>query len=67
VAHTYNPGHSEDRDQEDCSSKPKQGNNLRDPISKKPSTKIGLVEWLKVKALSSNPSTKKKKKTTQYH
>jgi hypothetical protein len=24
--------------------------------------KIGLVEWLKVKALSSNPSTEKKKK-----
>jgi hypothetical protein len=26
------------------------------------SQKIGLVEWLKVKALSSNPSTTKKKK-----
>jgi hypothetical protein len=25
--------------------------------------KIGLVEWLKVKALSSSPSTTKKKKT----
>jgi hypothetical protein len=25
-------------------------------------TKIGLVEWLKVKALSSSPSTAKKKK-----
>jgi hypothetical protein len=31
-------------------------------ISKKPFTKIGLVEWLKVKALNSSPSTKKKKK-----
>jgi hypothetical protein len=34
-----------------------QANSLGDPISKKPITKIGLVEWLKVKALSSNPST----------
>jgi hypothetical protein len=33
------------------------------PISKKPFTKIGLMEWLKVKALSSNPSTEKKKKS----
>jgi hypothetical protein len=31
----------------------------QDPISEKPITKIGLVEWLKVKALSSNPSTTK--------
>jgi hypothetical protein len=30
---------------------------LQDPILKKPFTKIGLVEWLKVKALSSSPST----------
>jgi hypothetical protein len=29
---------------------------------KKRFTKIGLVEWLKVQALSSNPSTAKKKK-----
>jgi hypothetical protein len=28
----------------------------------KPFTKIGLVEWLKVKVLSSSPSTAKKKK-----
>jgi hypothetical protein len=34
----------------------------RDPISKNPSQKIRLVEWLKVKALSSSPSTGKKKK-----
>jgi hypothetical protein len=32
------------------------------PCLGKPFTKIGLVEWLKVKALSSNPSTTKKKK-----
>jgi hypothetical protein len=29
----------------------------QDPISKITFTKIGLVEWLKVKALSSSPST----------
>jgi hypothetical protein len=28
-------------------------------MSKKPFTKLGLVEWLKVKALSSSPSTVK--------
>jgi hypothetical protein len=32
-----------------------------DPISKNPSQK-GLVEWLKVKVLSSSPSTAKKTK-----
>jgi hypothetical protein len=32
------------------------------PYLKKPFTKIGLVEWLKVKALSLSPSTTKKKK-----
>jgi hypothetical protein len=30
------------------------------PYLKKPFTKIGLVEWLKVKVLSSSPSTIKK-------
>jgi hypothetical protein len=33
-----------------------------DTISKNLSQKIGLVEWLKVKALSSSPSTTKKKR-----
>jgi hypothetical protein len=32
------------------------------PYLEKLFTEIGLVEWLKVKALSSSPSTKKKKK-----
>jgi hypothetical protein len=32
------------------------------PYLKNPSQKIGLVEWLKVKALSSSPSTGKEKK-----
>jgi hypothetical protein len=31
------------------------------PYLEKPFTKIGLVEWLKVKALSSSPSSEKKK------
>jgi hypothetical protein len=33
------------------------------PYLEKPFPKIGLVEWLKVKDLSSSPSTTKKKKT----
>jgi hypothetical protein len=38
------------------------------PYLEKPFTKIGLVEWLKVKTLSSSPSTaKKKKKKTGVH
>jgi hypothetical protein len=32
------------------------------PYLKKPFTKIGLVEWLKMKALSSSPNIAKKKK-----
>jgi hypothetical protein len=35
----------------------------RDPISKKPITKIGLEEWLTVKVLSSNPTATKTTKT----
>jgi hypothetical protein len=45
------------RDQEDHGSKPAQANSLWDFILK---LKKGLVEWLKVKALSSNPSTQNK-------
>jgi hypothetical protein len=62
VAHAYNPSYSGGRGQEDCGSKPAWENSSRDPIFKKPFTKIGLVEWLKVKALSSSLSTAKKKK-----
>jgi hypothetical protein len=63
VAHTYNPSNPEGRDQEDYCLKPAQANTLQDTISeKKPSQKIGLAEWLKVKALSSSPNTTKKKK-----
>jgi hypothetical protein len=35
------------------------------PYLEKPFTKIGLVEWLKVKALSSSPSTAKQNKKWQ--
>jgi hypothetical protein len=49
-----------------CGSKPAQPNSSGDPIlKKKPITKIGLVEWLNVNALSSNPSTAKEKKKSQ--
>jgi hypothetical protein len=61
VAHAYNPRYTGGREQEDHSSKAVWANSLRDPISEKLFTKIGLVEWLKVKALSSSPSIKKKK------
>jgi hypothetical protein len=33
---------------------------LREPISKKPITKIGLVEWLKVQGLNSSTTERKK-------
>jgi hypothetical protein len=61
VAQACKPSYSGGRDQEDCGSKPYWANSLQDPISKKLLHKKGLVEWLKVKALSSNPSTAKKK------
>jgi hypothetical protein len=35
------------------------------PYLKTPFTKIGLVEWLKVKALSSSASTAKNKKEVE--
>jgi hypothetical protein len=64
VAHACNPSYSGGRDQEDRGSKSAQANSLRDPISKEPITKERkgeLVEWLKVKVLSSSPSTDTKK------
>jgi hypothetical protein len=57
VAHTYNPSCSGGRDQKDCQ---RWANSPQDPISKNPITKKGLVEWLKVSALSSNLSTASK-------
>jgi hypothetical protein len=64
VAHSCNSSYSGGKDQEDHSLKPAQGNSSQDPISKKKRsiTKKGLVEWLKVEALSSNTCTVKKKK-----
>jgi hypothetical protein len=59
MAHVCNPSYSGGRDQEDRVSKPAWANRL---YLEKPFTKIGLVEWLKVKALSSSPRTSKKKK-----
>jgi hypothetical protein len=55
------------RDQEDRSSKPAwENSSFFEPLSqKKPFTKIGLVEWLKVEALSSNPSATKRKKEVE--
>jgi hypothetical protein len=66
VAHVYNPSYTGGRNQEDLSSKPAQANSLKDLIFNKPITKRGLVEYLKVGAVSSNPSvTKRKKKKTE--
>jgi hypothetical protein len=59
VTHTCNPSYSDDRDQEDCGSKPARANSSVRPYLKKPFTKTGLVEWLKVKTLSLSPSTAK--------
>jgi hypothetical protein len=56
------PSYSEGRDQEDLSLKPAQTKSerpyLKEPIAKKK----GLVKWLNVQALRSNPSTGKKKR-----
>jgi hypothetical protein len=51
---------TQERDQEDCGSKPAGANSFVRPYLEKPFTKIGLVEWLKVKALSSSPILQKK-------
>jgi hypothetical protein len=62
VADACNPKYSGGRDQEDRGSKPARANSARDPTLKKHITERGLVEWLKVEVLSSNPSAAKKKK-----
>jgi hypothetical protein len=61
VAHACNPSYTGGTGQEERGSKPAQANSSRDPISKNVLQKIGLVEWLKVEALCSSPSTAKKK------
>jgi hypothetical protein len=62
VAHACNPSYSGARDQKDHSSKPAQANSSMSPHLKKHFTKMGLVERLKVKALSSIPSSTKKRR-----
>jgi hypothetical protein len=61
VAHTCNPSYSGGSDQEDQSLS-QLGQTVHETLSQKNTSQKGLVEWLKVKALSSNPSTTKKKK-----
>jgi hypothetical protein len=60
VANTCNPSYSIGRYQEDHGSKPAWVNSLRPYLEK------GLVEWLKVKALSSRPSTTTTKKKCNF-
>jgi hypothetical protein len=60
VAHICNPSYSGGRDQEDPGSKPARANSSGRPYLEKPFTKIRLVEWFKMKALSSSPSTANK-------
>jgi hypothetical protein len=58
MAHACDPSYSGGRDWEDHG----LGKNVCETLSRKTLTKIGLVEWLKVKTLNSSPSTTKKKK-----
>jgi hypothetical protein len=64
VAYACNPSYSGGRDQEDHGLKPIWANSSHDHLEK-PFTKIGLVEWIKVKALSSSSSTAKSKTEQQ--
>jgi hypothetical protein len=48
MAHACNPSYSGGSHQKDQGSKPAQANSLKDPISKNPIRKKGLVEWLEV-------------------
>jgi hypothetical protein len=64
VAHSYNPSYSGDRDHRTITVRNQLGQIVCEhPISKIPNTKKGgLVEWLKVRAMSSSPSTEERKK-----
>jgi hypothetical protein len=55
VVYTCNPSYSGGRDQEDCGLKSAQANSSTRPYLKKTLHRKGLVEWLKVKALSLSP------------
>jgi hypothetical protein len=63
VAHACNLSYLGGRDQEDLgiTVRYQPGQIVFESYLRKPHHKKGLVEWLKVKALSSNPSTNKKK------
>jgi hypothetical protein len=62
VAYACNPSYLEGRDQEDRGSKPGWANSSMRPCLKDTQHTTGLEEWFKVLALSSSPSTAKKKK-----
>jgi hypothetical protein len=62
VAHACNPSYSGGRDQEDLGSKPAQANSSRDYVENTGHIKE-LLEWLKVKALSSKPQYWKRKES----
>jgi hypothetical protein len=66
MAHACSSSYSRGRDQEDPGLKPAQTNSSARPYLEKPFTKIGLVEWLKVKAMSSSPSTEYNERTLGY-
>jgi hypothetical protein len=65
LAHAYNLSYSRDRDQKDCGLKPAPENS--ETLSQKTLHKNRVVEWLKVKALSSSSCTAKKKITEIKH
>jgi hypothetical protein len=56
MAHAYNTTYSGGRDQEDLC---QPGQIVHKTLSQKKNHNKGLVEWLKVLALSSNPNTAK--------
>jgi hypothetical protein len=60
VADASNPNYSGGRDQEDQGSQPAPANTSKDPISKKALHK-NRASGVKVKVLSSRPSTTKRK------
>jgi hypothetical protein len=64
VAHTCNPSYSGGRDQEDRGWKPAQ--IVLETLTRKYPSQKELVEWLKVKALNSSPSTEKEKENVLY-
>jgi hypothetical protein len=61
VTHAYNTSYSGGRDQEDHGLKPVRANSSQETNLENTHHNKGLVEWLKVEALSSNPSTAKQK------